>query len=82
MTREEYLLASRSLDDVGVVIHPTGPDSLQRPAALAADWNLRFFDAVMVERALQRGLILLTTDLKLCNAVSGKVPTELLGGIR
>lgn len=82
ITREEYLLASRSLDDAGVVIHTTGPDDLQRSAAIAADWNLKFFDAVLAERALQRGLTLLTSDLRLCNAVSGKLPTELLEGVK
>jgi predicted nucleic acid-binding protein len=81
LERDEYLAAVRSLDDLGFIIHKTDVDALERAAALAADHNLRFFDALMIDRALERGMPLLTSDSKLCRAVAGFAQTELLKGI-
>jgi predicted nucleic acid-binding protein len=79
--RDEYLAAVRSLDDLGILIHTTDANALERAASLAATRNLRFFDAIVVDLSLERGLPLLTTDKKLCTAVSGYCRTELLRGI-
>lgn len=80
INRDEYLIATRSLDDLEALIHRTDADALERAAALAADRNLRFFDALVADRALERDLTLLTTDKKLCNAIAGLIHTELLEG--
>jgi predicted nucleic acid-binding protein len=81
LDRDEYLAAVRSLDDLGIVVHATDVDALERAAALAADRNLRFFDALIIDRSIERGLTLLTSDKHLCNAVAGFARTELLKGI-
>lgn len=81
LTRDEYLAAAQSLDDLDLLIHSTDTAALARSAALAADRNLRFFDALFADRALERGLPLLTADKKLCNALAGIVQTELLRGV-
>lgn len=81
LTRVEYLAAVRTVDDFGVVVHATDVEALERAAAYAADWNLRFFDAVVVDAAVRRELTLLTTDVKLSNAVGDRLSTELLRGL-
>jgi predicted nucleic acid-binding protein len=81
LDREDYLAAVRSLDDMGIVVHVTDVDALERAAALAAGRRLRFFDALIIDRSLERGLPLLTSDKKLCNAVAGFARTELLKGV-
>lgn len=81
MSREDYLAAVRTIDDLEIVVHATDADALGRAAAYAADWNMRFFDAVVVDAAVERQLTLLTTDLKLCNAAGDRISTELLRGL-
>ncbi len=81
LDRAQFLVAVRAVDDLGVAIHATDVDGLEQAAALAADHNLRVFDALMVHRSLQRGLPLLTTDAKLCRAIDGLISTELLSGV-
>lgn len=81
LTRVEYLAAVRTVDDFGVVVHATDVEALERAAAYAADWNLRFFDAMVVDTAVRRDLTLLTTDVKLSNAVGDRLSTELLRGL-
>lgn len=81
LDRERYLKAVRSVDDLDVVVHWTDVDRLERSAALAADRNLRIFDALIVDRAIERGLPLLTADAKLCRAVDGLLSTALLKGV-
>ena len=81
LTRGQYLTAVRAVDDLAVLVHGTDADALERAGALAADRDLRFFDALVVDRALQRGLVLLTSDARLVRAVEGLVSTELLRGI-
>lgn len=78
---DEYVVAVRALDDLGVVVHDTDVDSVELAAKLVVQRNLGFFDAVVAERALRTGLPLLTTDKGLCNAMAGLLPTELLRGI-
>jgi predicted nucleic acid-binding protein len=80
LTRDQYLAAVRTVDDLGLVVHATDVDALDRAAALAADRNLRLFDALIVDRALERDLPLLTSDAKLCRGVEGLLSTELLRG--
>ncbi|QQQ75486.1 type II toxin-antitoxin system VapC family toxin [Saccharothrix sp. 6-C] len=79
--RDEYVAASRVIDDLGITIHITDVDAAERAAVLAADKNISYYDALLVDRSLERGLPLLTTDKKLCNAVSGFAKTQLLRGI-
>lgn len=81
LDREEYLTAVRAIDDLGVIVHLTDVNALERAAGLVADRMLGVFDAIVVDRALQRGIPLLTSDAHLCRAVGGLVSTELLHGI-
>ncbi len=81
LTRDQYLTAIRAIDDLGVLVHGSDADTVERAGALAGDRNLRFFDALVVDRALQRGLVVLTSDAKLVRAVEGLVSTELLRGV-
>jgi predicted nucleic acid-binding protein len=75
---EEFRASVRVIDDLGVFVHPTDADRLERAADLAARLTLRMYDALFAQLALERDLPLLTTDAKLCNAVHGVVRTELL----
>lgn len=81
LDRDEYLTAVRAIDDLGITVHSTDVDALERAAALAADRMLRLFDALVVDRALERGLTLLTSDARLCRSVDRYLSTELLRGI-
>lgn len=81
LDRDMFLAAVRDIDDLGVLVHTTNCDRLERAAALAIDHSLRIYDAVLVQIALEQGLPLLTTDAKLCKAVDGLISTELLRGV-
>lgn len=81
LTAVQYRAAVRSIDDLGITIHGTDADALERAGELATRYTLRFFDAVLVDRALQRGMPLLTSDRKLANAVGAVAPVEILRGI-
>lgn len=81
LDRDQFLAAVRSLDDLGVTVHATDVDALELSAALAADRQLRVFDALVAHRAIHRGLTLLTSDARLCRAVDGLLSTELLRGV-
>lgn len=78
---EEYVAASRSVDDLGVTIHVTDAAALERSAELAARFTLTFFDAVFIDRAIEAGVPLLTTDRHLANAVGNAVSIEVLRGV-
>lgn len=82
LDREQFLAAVRTVDDLGVTVHGTDVDTLERAAALAADRRVSMFDALLVHRALDRDLPLLTADAGLCRGVEGLVSTELLRGIQ
>ncbi len=81
LTAAQYRAAVRSIDDLGITIHGTDANALERAVELAARCTLRFFDAVLVDRALQRGIPLLTSDRKLANAVGAVAAVEILRGI-
>lgn len=81
LTAAQYRAAVRSIDDLGVTIHTTDADALERAGTLATRYMLRFFDAVFVDRALQRGMPLLTSDRKLVNAVGNIASVEILRGV-
>lgn len=81
LSRDQYVDAVRVVDDLHIAIHTTDADALARAAALAADRSLRFFDAVLVDRAVVEGLPLLTSDKRLVHAARGLLPTELLRGV-
>lgn len=76
-----YVAAVRSLDDLGLKVHSTDADTQERVAQLCSRRPVTFYDGLLVDRALQRGLPLLTADAKLARAVSGLLSTELLEGI-
>ena len=78
MTHAEYVLAVRSIDDAGIVVHATTADVLERAATLASLRMLRFFDALLIAWSLELGTTLLTTDKKLCHAVADIARTQLL----
>ncbi len=77
----QYLGAVRDIDDLGIGVQATDNLVLARTAALAARRQLRVFDALFVDLALQRGLPLLTSDARLARAVSGLLSTEVLRGV-
>ncbi len=77
----DYVAAVRSLDDLGVDIHSTDADTQERVALLCLRRPVTFYDGLLVDRALQRGLPLLTADAKLARAVAGLLSTEVLEGI-
>ncbi len=81
LTRDQVLASVRSVDDLDVTVHRIDVDTLERATALAIDRNLRLFDALLANCALERDSTLLTTDAKLCRAVEGLVSTELLRGV-
>lgn len=81
LTATQYRAAVRSIDDLGITIHRTDADALERAGELATRYTLSFFDAVLVDRALQRGMPLLTSDRKLANAVGTVAPVEILRGV-
>lgn len=78
---DAYVDAARTIDDLPVTVHATDAEALARAARLSADRMVSVYDAVFVDRALQRGLPLLTADAKLVRAVAGLLSTELLDGI-
>lgn len=71
----------RSLDDLGVELHPLDADGIERAATLAASHSLRFYDAVYAVLALDTGVELLTSDARLARALVGSVPVQVLRGI-
>jgi predicted nucleic acid-binding protein len=82
LTADEFTAAVRVIDDIGVTVHETTADRLERAAALAARKNLGMYDALFVQLAGERDLPLLTTDLRLSRAAEGAVRIEVLQGIK
>ncbi len=78
---KEYVATTRAIDDLCVTVQSTDVDALDSAAELAWRRNLRFFDAVLVNRAMERGIPLLTSDRKLATAVGTLAPIELLRGV-
>lgn len=78
LSLEEFTAAVRVIDDIGVTVHPTTADRLERAADLAARKVLGMYDALFVQLAQELGLPLLTSDAKLARAASGTVQVEVL----
>lgn len=78
LSLEEFTAAVRVIDDIGVTVHPTTADRLERAAELAARNMLGMYDALFVQLARELGLPLLTSDAKLSRAVNGTVQVEVL----
>ncbi len=81
LTEDEYLVAVRSLDDLGVDVVALSVDDLERAASLAVRRNLRMYDALGAALALDRGVPLLTADIKSARALTGVVDVEVLEGV-
>lgn len=77
---ETFASAARAVDDLGVTVHRTDVDMLERAARLATVRMVNVYDAVVVVHALDLGLPLLTSDARLCRAVDGLLSTTLLRG--
>lgn len=75
------MAAVRLIDEFGVKIHAVNADVLERAADLAVRLTLRMYDAVFAQLAVDRGIPLLTTDVKLCHAVEGVAETVVLRGV-
>jgi predicted nucleic acid-binding protein len=82
LTVQEFTAAVRVIDDIGVVVHETTADRLERAAGLAARKNLGMYDALFVQLAAELDLPLLTTDVRLQRAAEGSAPIEILDGIK
>jgi predicted nucleic acid-binding protein len=80
LDRGGYLVAASLLDDLGLA-RPVDAPALARAAELAVDRNLRFFDAVFADLALQEDAPLLTSDGSLARALAGVVDVRVLRGI-
>lgn len=79
---DTYVSAVRIVDDLEIPVHRTDADSLERCARLCARTpGLRFYDAVVVDRAIVRRATLLTADVRLVAAVDSLLSTELLRGL-
>lgn len=79
LTLEEFTAAVRAIDDIGVAVHPTTADRLERAADLAARRMLGMYDALFVQLAQELDLPLLTSDAKLARAVEKTIQVEVLG---
>ena len=78
LTLEEFTAAVRVIDDIGLTVHLTTVDRLERAAQLAAGKMLGMYDALFVQRARELSLPLLTSDARLGRAVDGTVQVEVL----
>jgi predicted nucleic acid-binding protein len=81
LTAEEFTAAVRVIDDIGVTVHATTADRLERAAGLAARQSLGMYDALFVQLADELDLPLLTTDLRLRKAAEDLVQIEVVRGI-
>jgi predicted nucleic acid-binding protein len=80
-TVDEFTTAVRLIDDIGVRVHATTADRLERAAELAAGKMLGMYDALFVQLARELELPLLTSDAKLGRAVAGTIQVEVLQGV-
>lgn len=81
LTVDEFASAVRAIDDIGVHVHATSVDRLERAAELAARRVLGMYDALFVQLSQELKLPLLTSDAKLGRAVSGMIEVEVLQGV-
>src|ERR1700761_5383573 len=66
---------------MGVTVHVTTADRLERAAGLAARKTIGMYDALFVQLAQELKLPLLTSDAKLGRSVGGTIQVEVLRGI-
>jgi hypothetical protein len=78
---DEFTTAVRLIDDIGVGVHASTADRLERAAELAAGKMLGMYDALFVQLARELELPLLTSDAKLGRAVAGTIQVEVLQGV-
>lgn len=81
LTAEEFAASVRVIDDIGVTVHETSADRLERAASLAARKMLGMYDALFVRLAQELELPLLTSDAKLGRAAGDTIRVEVLRGI-
>ncbi|HXL89212.1 MAG TPA: type II toxin-antitoxin system VapC family toxin [Streptosporangiaceae bacterium] len=81
LTAEEFIAAVRVIDDLGVTVEAITVDRLEQAAELAAHNQLRMYDALFVQLAMEMDLPVLTSDLKLQHAAARLVRIEVLRGI-
>lgn len=80
LTEDDYRAAVRIIDDFEIPVEPLTADMIEASAVLAVKHNLRFFDAVFLQRAASASLTLLTTDQPLGRvAERAGVGVELIG---
>lgn len=78
LTAEEFAASVRVIDDIGVTVHETTADRLERAASLAARKMLGMYDALFVRLAQELELPLLTSDAKLGRAAGDTIRVEVL----
>lgn len=81
LTREEFLVAVRALDDLGVELVVQDADGIERAAHASVDHMISVYDATFVDLALHCGLPLLTGDARSSRAVANVVEVEVLRGV-
>jgi len=74
----DYLAAVRAIDDLDVEIVAVTADHLERAAALAGQYSLSIFDALVVACSVETELPVLTSDARLANAVGHVAQIRLL----
>jgi predicted nucleic acid-binding protein len=78
LSKDEYIAACRSIDDLGISVFGTDVDTLEQAASLSANYMITFFDAVFIVRALHTGRPLLTADMRLARGAAHLVRTVVL----
>lgn len=68
LTTDDYRAAVRIVDDFEIPFESLTADVIEASALLAVEHNLRFFDAVFLQRTVEADLVLLTTDGGLAGA--------------
>jgi len=80
LTVDDCRAAVRIIDDFEIPVDPLTAHVLEASAMLAVEHNLRFFDAVFLQRAATADLILLTPDRPLGRVAElAGVQLELIG---
>lgn len=81
LTPAQFIAGVRVIDDIGVTVHETTADRLERAAELAATRMLGLYDALFVGLAQEFDLPILTSDARLVRAVGKTARVELLRGV-
>lgn len=80
LDRQGYVAAAGLLDDLDLP-RPVDAIALRRVAQLCARHQVRFFDGLFVDLALQENVPLVTADARLQRAVGTLLRVDLLRGI-